>query len=255
MRPIRLLKLVHLLSVLLVLSGIYIDAESKEKKSSTPGKNWSLAVKGGITLNAGNTESRIINGGLEFNLKSKEIEYLSKLEVFYGSSKQQDIVNKGKWFNKIAGKRKKRFNLYGTASVEYDEFARIALRGSGGLGLQYTISDAPHTNAKLAASINGEYTDARDKVKSTGSARLNLNYSLKKKFSKTGKYSITILYTSNLASFFGDYRVEASASLSVLLKNPLSLKIEMQERYTNHPLLENLKKNDFILVTSLEISI
>lgn len=249
MRPIRQLKL--LLTILLVLSSTIVLAEVKEEK--TP--SWSLAVKGGITLNAGNTESQLISGGVKFDLKKKGAEFLTNFEAFYGSSKQEQTVNKGKWFNKFVNKTGKQFNLYGTISLEYDIFSKIALRGSGGVGIQYSFSDTPKTKAKLAAGVNGEFTNGLEEIENKRSMRLNLNYTQEKTFSDTAKYGIDILYTSNFGHFFGDYRIEAGVSLSVVLKNPLSLKIEIHEKYTNRPLEENLKKNDFILVTSLEISL
>jgi hypothetical protein len=252
---LRIPQLKLLLTILLVLSNTIVLAEIKEEKAPKPNKSWSLAVKGGITLNAGNTESQLISGGVKFNLKKKSVEFLTNFDAFYVSSKQEQTVNKGKWFNKFVNKTGKHFNLYGTLSLEYDKFAKIALRGSGGLGIQYSLSDTPKTKAKLAAGVNGEFTNGLEEIENTRSMRLNLHYTREKTFSKTAKYSIDILYTSNFGHFFGDYRIEARASLSIVLKNPLSLKIEIHEKYTNRPLRENLKKNDFILVTSLEISL
>ena len=241
--------------MLLHAAALFTFAQADEAKTRKGEKNWSLSLRGGLTLNAGNTRSQLISGGLKFALKSKVLEYLTTLEAFYGSSKEEDIVNKGKWYSKLARKTDKRFNLYGATSLEYDELAGIALRGSGGLGIEYSLSNTPQTKVKLAAGINGEFTDARDELDNTGSARLNLNYNLQKNLGETGNYLIDVLYTSNLVRFFGDFRVEIKASLSVLIKNPLSLKFEIQERYTNRPLEANLKKNDILLVTSLEISL
>lgn len=252
MKPIR--QPILLLILLLVLSGINIFAETEEKKPK-PKKSWSLAVKGGITLNAGNTESQLINGGLKFDFKKKGIEFLTNFEAFYGSGNEEQTMNKGKWFNKFVNKTEKHFNLYSTFSLEYDIFAKIALRGNAGVGIQYSFADTPKTKIKLAGGINGELTNGLEEIESTKSMRLNLQYTQEKTISGTAKYSIDVLYTSNFGHFFSDYRIEAGVSLTVALKNPLSLKIEMQERYTNHPLEENLLKNDFLLVTSLEISL
>jgi putative salt-induced outer membrane protein YdiY len=252
LKPIR--QSILILIILLVLSGINIFAETEEKKPK-PKKNWSLVVKGGITLNAGNTESQLINGGLKFDFKKKGIEFLTNFEAFYGSGKEEQTVNKGKWFNKFVNKTEKHFNLYSTFALEYDIFAKIGLRGNGGVGIQYSFADTPKTKIKLAGGVNGEFTNGLDEIESTKSLRLNLQYTQESTFSETAKYSIDVLYTSNFGHFFSDYRIEAGVSLTVLLKNPLSLKIEMQERYTNHPLEENLLKNDFLLVTSLEIAI
>jgi hypothetical protein len=247
--------LILLLVALLVSSSTIVHAQVNEENKPKPDKGWSLAIKGGITLNAGNTESQLINGGLQFNLDKKGIEFLTNFEAFYGSGNEAQTMNKGKWFNKFVNKTEKQFHFFSTFSLEYDIFAKIALRGSGGAGLEYSIADTPTTKVKLAAGVNGEFTDGLKELESTRSMRLILNYIQEKTFSETAKYSINILYTSNFGHFFTDYRVETGVSLSVILKNPLSLKIELQEKYTNRPLEEILKKNDFILVTALEVSL
>ena len=253
LKPIR--PLILLLVALLISGSTIVHAQVNEENKPKPNKGWSLAIKGGITLNAGNTESQLINGGLEFNLDKKGIEFLSNFEAFYGSGSEEQTMNKGKWFNKFVNKTEKRFQLFSTFSLEYDKFARIALRGSGGVGMQYSISDTPKTKVKLAAGVNGEFTNGLQELENPKSMRLILNYTLEKIFSETAIYSIDILYTSNFGHFFSDYRVETKVSLSVVVKNPLSLKIEMQERYTNRPLEVILKKNDFLLVTALEVSL
>lgn len=254
MKPIPcIIRIIILSVVLLVISGTIALPEVKEEKNAK--KTWSLAVKGGIILNAGNTENQLINGGVKFYFKKKGIEFLTNFEAFYGSGAEEQTVNKGKWFNKFVNKTEKHFNLYSTFSLEYDIFAKIALRGNGGVGIQYSFADKPKTKVKLATGVNGEFTNGLEEIESTKSLRLNLQYTQERTFSETTKYSIDVLYTSNFGHFFSDYRIEAGVSLSVALKNPLSLKIEMQDRYTNHPLEENLFKNDFLLVTSLEISI
>lgn len=255
MRISAIRPLIFLSVVLLVVSNTIVLPEVKEEKKPKPKKSWSLAVKGGVTLNAGNTESQLISGGVKFDFEKKGIEFLTNFEAFYGSGNEEQTMNKGKWFNKFVNKTEKHFNLYGTFLLEYDIFAKIALRGNSGVGIQYSFSDTPKSRIKLGGGVNGEFTNGLEEIESTKSLRLNLRYTQERTFSETAKYSIDILYTSNFGHFFSDYRIEAGVSLSVVLKNPLSLKIEMHERYTNHPLEENLKKNDFLLVTSLEISL
>jgi len=253
LKPIR--PLILLLVALLISGSAIVHAQVNEENKPKPNKGWSLAIKGGITLNAGNTESQLINGSLEFNLDKKGIEFLTNFEAFYGSGSKEQTMNKGKWFNKFVNKTEKRFQLFSIFSLEYDKFAKIALRGSGGVGMQYSISDTPKTKIKLAAGVNGEFTNGLQELENTKSMRLILNYTLEKTFSETAKYAIDILYTSNFGHFFSEYRVETKGSLSVVVKKPLSLKIEMQERYTNRPLEKILKKNDFLLVTALEVSL
>jgi len=251
----KILRIIFVILLILSLNTNFILAESDNKKDNKPKKNWSLLIKGGITLNAGNTDSRLFTGGFDFHLKVKKIEYHTNLEAFYGAGNDVETVNKGKWIHKIAHKNKKKFGVYGTLSMEYDKFAQIAFRGNGGVGVRYTLLDSPKTSSHLAASLNGEFTDALANIANMKSFRLNLNYTLAKDFSSTTKFYFDLLHTSNWGNFFNDFRLEMKASISALVKNPFNLRVEIQEKYTNHPLEENLEKNDFIFVTSLEITL
>lgn len=87
--------------LVLFTTAVLTGAEVKDEKAQPPPKKWSLSIKGGLTLNAGNTDSRLLNGGLNFNLKLKGFEYLSNFEIFNGSANDEVNLSKGKWDNKI----------------------------------------------------------------------------------------------------------------------------------------------------------
>lgn len=259
---IKLKRLLIISLVAIFLTFIYpitaTEIEQKEApkdQETKTGKNWSLSLKGGITLNAGNTESLLVNGGLKFHLKSTLFQYLTNFDSFYGVSKSEQTVNKGEWLNTLTMKLRKRFNLYGKASLEYDEFSDIGLRVNTGLGIQYIVKDTPKITVKVASTINGEFTNAFDIVNNINSLRSNLDFSLEQEITAAAKYTVDTVLTFNVKDFSHDYRVETRASLSVSMSKVLALRIEMTDKYTNRPLGEGIKKNDFILVTSLQVSL
>jgi len=237
-----------------------ISAEiEKEEAPKTPatksGKDWSFWLKGGITLNTGNTESLLVNGGLKFHLDLKLLQYLTNVDTFYGTGKSEKTVNKGEWLNTLTMKIRKRLNLYGKASLEYDEFSDIGLRVNTGLGIQYIIKNTPKITVKVASTVNGEITDALDNMDNIESLRCNIDFFLEQEMTSTAKYTVDTILTFNVRDFFHDYRVETRAALSVSMSKILALRIEITDKYNNRPLGQGIKKNDFILVTSLQVSL
>lgn len=238
------------IAVLLLPSLLWSATDTAKKKK------WHFSLIGGLTLNSGNTESLLVHGGSKIGYKSTSLQYLAVTDVFYGTGKQEKLVNKGKWFQKLTLRPLQRFSIIGVTTLEYDKFSDVGLRGNGGLGLRWKISNPSdkRTSAQLAASLNGEWTRTVNTKDTNGSMRLNMDFSLERNLSKTAKFAMTALFTSGLDDAFGDFRLETRASLSVKVNNPLSLKVEIHDKYTHRPLATGIKKNDFILVTSLEVS-
>jgi hypothetical protein len=255
-------KFLSCFGVLVLLTQVILAAENnvagvaKDAPVPKKQKKWFLSLKGGFTLNAGNTQSLLFNGGTTFRLKLKAFEYKTDVDAFYGSGKGQETVNKGHWSNKLSGKiKKKRLNWYGTTSLEYDKSSDISLRTGLGMGILYAFSESDKTRSRLAASANGEYTRVSGEKENIKTLRVNINFSLEKEFSSASKFYFETLYTTNLNDIRRDFRLDTKASLSVTVKNPLRLKIEVRDKYENHPVKEGVKRNDFIMVTSLELTI
>ncbi len=246
--------------LILIAFNIYsITTELKQERKTEIEKketrNYSFLISGGITFNSGNTKSKLLNGGSKFNIKLKKSEYLTTFETFYGTSKGEQIGNKGKWDNNLSTKIGTNLNLYGVFSLEYDKFSNIDLRTSSGIGIQFVISDIEKNRSKFAASFNSEFLNASNNIENKKSIRLNLNYYSEILLSKTTKFSASVLLTSNLSNITDDYRLESLASISVLMTKPIWLKIKVWNKYNNKPISEKIKKNDFALVTSVEFSI
>lgn len=246
--------------LILIAFNIYsitteLKQERKIKIEKKETRTYSFLISGGITFNSGNTKSKLLNGGSKFNIKLKKFEYLTIFETFYGTSKGEQIGNNGKWGNNLSTKIGTNLNLYGVFSLEYDKFSNIDLRTSSGIGIQFVISDIEKNRSKFAASFNSEFLNASNDLENKKSIRLNLNYYSEILLSKTTKFSASVLLTSNLSNITDDYRLESLASISVLMTKPIWLKIKAWNKYNNKPISEKIKKNDFVLVTSVEFSI
>jgi hypothetical protein len=241
------------LSALAYADGITTpEGESSTQKAE---KTWNLLLSGGLTVNAGNTQSTLLNNGARFSLRKDGMEYLTTLDTLYGTSRKVKISDRGKWLNNVTLKVNGNCNLLAVLTLEYDQFADIALRTITGLGMQFVLREKELQKSKLAASINGEFVNAFQDGNDVRSIRLNINFMAERQFSKTAKVLLNALYTPNLSKFFLDYRVEAFTTLSVLMTNPIWVTLKLQDRFNNSPVSLGIQRNDLMFITALEISI
>lgn len=241
--------------LVLCLIGIaLLMPEAAFCKAKASGKATTLSVSGGITLNTGNKNSRIINSSSKFKTKAGAFEYVSSFELFYGKSGAELISNKAKWKNNFSNTLSKHLNFYGTLGMEYDTIEGVALRHNIGIGLQGVLSKKKAYNAKLSASFNTESSEELS-GRSNNTIRIEVSYSATHQFSPTAKFTMESSVTSNLKKVTDDFRIESKASLSVLMKKPVWLKVKLVDKYTNSPLDVSKKKNDLSLVTALELAI
>jgi len=228
--------------------------ETGGKPIAAKTKPWKFELNGGITINSGNTETRVYNGGIQFEITLDKFSIMSNFDASYGSSKGEKVEDKGKWMNTFTFKLTDRVNAYAKVMLEYDVIADLALQTTLGLGMQYLMVDAAHTKAKIGTTINGEFTDAFAIMENIESLGFGLDASLEHSFSKTAKFEISSSFTSNFKEFLVDYKIDCDAAVSVMMINPLWIKIKIKDKYVNQTLLPELKHNDFTLVTSLELS-
>jgi len=232
-----------------------LKLKNNKKEKQNREKKWSLRLNGGFTLNTGNTKSTLVNIGSKFNLKLKYFEYNTILDIYYGKSEGEEISNKGKWSNNFSKYTGNLVNWYTSVFFEYDKISNIDLRTNFGFGIQLVFSDLIKKKSKLSASLNAEFSNLSVDIQNTNSLRLNFNYVYERSFSDSKKLYFNTLYTPNVSNFFIDYRIELLASFSILMTEPIWLTLKIQDKYNNLPVSDNLKKNDFIFITSIEFSI
>ncbi len=246
----------QVLALLLTTGGqVFGDPTAAGDPPPKPKRSWVLALGGGVTLSAGNTTGKQFTHSGKFAIRGRHIEYLTTLDLLYGMSANARTANRGRWTQKVANPQKKRINPFGSLAFEYDEFASIGLRANVGLGAQWVFSDREENRSRVVASMNGETVDTTHGLPDRKSFRLSIEYSKEFRFSKTSRISLSSLWTPNLADFARDYRIDANATLSVMMTDPLWLTLKLQNRFNNYPPGAALKKNDLTLVTAIEFSI
>lgn len=225
------------------------EAEAPEKKK----KNWNLALNAGLTLNSGNTSSKLFSGESKLELILADSRLQTRLEKLYGVSNQVANADSTRWQNHYSRKLGRGLNLSATLFFERDRFAEINLRTNAGLGLECRFQDTEERKSGLGITMNGEFLDSRGDVPDRKSLRFSLTYLWERKFNNNSRISISANYTPNLADLFTDYRLESRISLNLLMKEPLWLTVRLHERFNNQPLAPGIRKNDLTLITALEI--
>ncbi len=210
-------------------------------------------ISGGITLNSGNSNQTVINGGYNFAYQQNSFGYQSKLELFYGQNDGITQVSNGTWEHSLIHTLNKRLNLSGNLGIEYDRVAQIASRTSMDIGVLYKISQTKKNKASLSATVRGEILNGMGDTEDKTGARLVLGISNEHSFSDTASFKFNCQYTPSIIDPFNDYRLELQSSLSVLMKRPVWLTLKVRERFNSQP-LDDVKQNDLTLVTALTLS-
>lgn len=210
-------------------------------------------ISGGITLNSGNSNQTVINGGYNFAYQRNSFGYQSKLELYYGQNDGITQVSNGAWEHSLTHSLSKRLNLSGNLGIEYDRLAQIASRTSMDLGVLFRISQTEKNKASLSATLRGEILDGIGNTEDKTGARLVLGISNEHSFSESASLKFNCQYTPNIINPINDYRLELQSSLSVLMKRPIWLTLKVRERFNSMP-QDDVKKNDLTLVTALTLS-
>jgi len=254
MRRSRLCPLLILLcAVSLFSASPHAPGDADPPPEEEPKRPWELTINGGLTINSGNTRSRVFNGETGFALHLGNFEFDTSFDTLYGRGESEVVQNKGKWANSFGRGINRRLNIFGQVVLEYDAIAGISLRTTTGLGIQADIHDRENLKSRLTVSLNGEFLNLREEYASQQTLRLQVLLSSEARLSPTAIFKARLMYTPDLADLRRDYRLEADASLSLLMKKPLWVTLKFKDRFNNHPVSAEVKKNDLTLITAIEI--
>jgi putative salt-induced outer membrane protein YdiY len=227
-----------------------VDTPKEQADATQP---WNLTLNGGLTIHSGNTRSRLLHGEINFDIRLDGFILDSDFETLYGRSDSEVIQKKGKWANSFTRSLTKRLNLFGQVLLEYDAIAGITLRTTTGLGLRVDIHDREKIKTTLTTSLNGEFLNYEEPAPNQQYLRLHISLAMEARFSETSQLKTRILYTPDVADLWRNYRLEADASLSMLMKEPVWITLKLMDRYNNLPLSAEIRKNDLTLITAVEI--
>ena len=166
-----------------------------------PERPWELTINGGLTINSGNTRSRVFNGETGFALHLDNFEFNTHFDTLYGRSESEVVQNKGKWANSFSRGINRRLNLFGQVVLEYDAIAGISLRTTAGLGIQAEIHDRETLKSRLTVSLNGEFLNLREEYASQRNLRMEVLITSEARLSSTAIFKARLMYTPDLADF------------------------------------------------------
>ncbi len=218
-------------------------------------KHIKLNFGTGLTITKGNSDTVRINSKAAISIEKGKSTFNFTGNFLYGKAKEVVDTNKGKILISVNKQIKSSLHFHSLASYEYDRLADIKARINFGLGLQMRFLKRDKDEIYMSTSYVSEFEDYYEKIIPKRSNRLLVSFFIKKTFWENSVFITKAEYIPNIENLSRDYRIEAESSLKVLMKRPLWLSITFNNKYNNMPVSEKLKKNDFTLITSLEILI
>lgn len=208
----------------------------------------------GLSLSRGNSNYTRFYGKGIIKFLRKDAGFIISSNYIYGRGEKEVDTNQGNLTFSTEKPVFGRWKLISSASYFFDKMADIQGRVDFSLGLNYSMEVKSIKKVSFSASYSEEYEAYFTKTSVKKTRRLALAMNLRRKMDSGAQFSFAALYTPSLLDP-GDFRFEGEASMKFLMKKPLWLNFSLTERYNNQPPLATLKKNDIILITSLEITL
>ncbi len=214
----------------------------------------SLDFSAGLSMSRGNSESTRFYGRGIVSLKRRDTRFIISSNYIYGKGRDGVDTNQGKLTVSTEKLLWGRWRLISSAAYFFDRLANIQGRVDFSMGINYTVEERPRNKFSISASYSEEYEAYFTKTSLKKSRRLAFQMSVYQRLDSGAQFNLGALYTPSLLDL-SDFRFEGEASVKVLMKKPFWLNFSLSERFNNQPPLATLKKNDIILLTSLEITI
>ncbi len=205
-------------------------------------------------MSRGNSQSTRFYGKGVIKLKRRDTQFVISSNYIYGKGKEGVDTNQGKLTISTEKLLWGRWRLVSSAAYFFDRLADIQGRVDFSMGINYSMEKKSKNKFSVSASYSEEYEAYFSKTSLKRSRRLALQMNIVQKLHSGAQFNLGAMYTPSLLDL-SDFRFEGEASVKVLMKKPLWLNFSLSERFNNQPPLATLKKNDIILLTSLEITI
>jgi hypothetical protein len=128
-----------------------------------------------------------------------------------------------------------KWSYYVHGRAEYDDFRDYDARISGDTGLSYAFwkTDASKLEGRSGISTSREIGGAENDFL----PEVTFGFDLSHKFDERQKISLTSDYYPSLEDYFGDYRINTTASWEIVVSKAwgLSAKLSVIDRYDNTP--------------------
>ena len=229
-----------------------LEGEKKDKAK----KNWNSSLFLSYTMSKGNSQGAAYSGQAQFNYNVSGFNFSGSYEQYYGKNENTVNLNKGKAFFTFNRKIKDGFNMSSSVTYEYDRIAELDYRFNGGLGFSYLSGKNSSKNFSFTANIVYEVDNYSIPDKEN---RKNFRFQMfaqtNVSFLKYSYFQASVLYTPNIMEINKDYRIEIKSSIKFLMTSPLWFKFSVLNQFNNTPPSDKIKKNDFTMVTGVELTI
>ncbi len=237
------------------------ENNSKENKSvkgkeSEKKKNWKSSLFLSYTMSKGNSEGAAYSGQAQFNYNIKGFTFSGSYEQYYGKNKEIVNLNKGKAFFTFNRQIKDGFNMSSSATYEYDRIAQLDYRFNYGIGFSYLKGEKTSKNFSFTTNVVYEIDDySVPEKEDRKNFRLQMFAQTNINFLQYSYFQASFLYTPNIVEFSTDYRIEIKTSIKFLMTSPIWFKFSMLNQFNNKPPSDKIKKDDFTMVTGIELTI
>ncbi len=242
--------------IIILLIPLFIFSNNSENDKEKQKKSWNASTYLSFSLSKGNSEGRTYSGQAHFNYNVKYYALGIAYEQYYGKNKDIVNINKGKALLTFNRTIKNRLNVSSSFIYEYDRIASLAYRFNYGLGLSYSNRDNLNNILILTSNLIYEITHYNSNIKEDKkSFRFLLLAQSKFKIANNSLWESSFSYTPNISNPHIDYRLELKSSVKFLINFPLWFKFSILNQYNNNPPSEKIRKNDFTMVTGIEVTI
>ncbi len=224
-------------------------ADTKNVKQNELQRDFSL----GYEQKRGNTESRAFSSDFRLRRKGLFSEDELKLALFYSSSDNKMDQQQFRFMGRRGVSFGEEMMWYWFAKAEFwhDKFAAVKARWLPSVGIGYWFSDEMPFKAMLEGSLGYQITDFYG-WNDDGEVMVIMRGFL------SAKIFDSFILTQDLAFYpsvqdVDNYRLISETSLSLPIKDNLSVKISLLDEYDNSP-AQDKKKNDLHLISALSWS-
>ena len=232
----------------LVLTAVALAAVAHVSAEDT---GWKSTAGINVAIARGNSSSTLIGGSILTGRKWDKNEISAGIDGAYGKANgAKNVENYGGFgqYNRLIDDR---WYAYGRADIRRDTVASINYRATLSPGIGYYFIKDPNTtfSAEVGPGIVFE------KFKGTRSSTyftLRLGENFTHKFNDHVSLAQDAEYLPKIDDF-GDYVINAGATLSAKLMGNLASTLTVKDTYRSHPALDRLK-NDIQLLAGLSYS-
>jgi hypothetical protein len=208
------------------------------------------------SLFSGNSRGWSLAAQSKLSVLTRKYSLQTFFERYYGKTGDEVSINRGKIVLNANRSLKKNVNASSTALFEMDRITDLKRRINLGAGISYEDRRRPRYVYSLTTNILYEVTTFdRPEKPETDSFRLQMRAAAQLNLRDTTRFEISLLHNSALQDVANDYRLELDTSLRMMMIRPLWIKVSFQDRYNNLVASEAIKKNDFTVLTGLELNL